>query len=263
MFNNPFSNNSQQDLSDYQTVADAIAWAGTSQSTLGFTAGGNISVGTDGNVLSFTSNNYGTYGTARFGSDTAYTDYEIDGQRRAYGNAVVWEDIIMPLAGTPTAPGKVPVLAAYGTAGLIQVRTLANDTGASIDEMHFAIEFPHNWTENSLVYPHLHWVPMAETAGTVVFQLNYAISDMRSLTLTENTLEFHGTTDGSDKWRHKFANSTAPLDLTGYHIGANMACRLFRDGNHATDDLAATVGVLTLGIHYPVDSDGSREIATK
>lgn len=249
---------------DNQLVYNEVdGWMGTKQDTIGLISLGNTTLSTNGNVLTFQSNTYMTAGTARIGNEFGYTDFNHSGQRVAIGTASVWNDMMMPLDGVNNG-ANAAVYASFGTSGVLKVRTFADASGASIDDMYVNIELPHDWEEGTVVYPHLHWCPMDQTAGTIVVQANYGLTHQGiSAAPEEGTLEFHGTCGVGEMWYNKFANSTASLDLTGYDIGSQIIFRLFRDGNHASDNYAGAVGLFTLGIHYECDSDGSKSIATK
>lgn len=210
-----------------------------------------------------------TMGSARIGDSENYTDISNTGQRTSIGSACLWESLVLPMYGSP-AGTKEAVYSTYGTDGVMRIRQLGNSTGTDIDEIFGMMQMPHRWKEGSSAYPYIHWCPMDDTAGTVVFQVNYATVRFEDgITAEEGTLEFHGTCDTNEKWIQKkcipsivstggsLVNGEVPME--GSLIATSIMLRIFRDGNHAVDDYEGAVGVKAFNIIYEADGDGARE----
>jgi len=120
-------------------------------------------------------------------------------------------------------------------------------------------EIPHNAKLTATLYPHLHvFLKAAESAGTTgaAFTVYW---ELRQTT---------GTTSGSVVLTATSANLSGNAhkvnvyDNTGFtgptELGANLALKIARTAGDAGD-----VIVMTYGVHYLVDSAGSRQIGTK
>jgi len=109
------------------------------------------------------------------------------------------------------------------------------------------------------IYPHLHiFLKNGESAGTtgVQFTVYWA--------MRENGTKITGSTilSATSAELTTSPNSLGLYNLAGFagptHIGAQLALRIARTGGNAGD-----VVVMTYGIHYPIDTIGSRQLGAK
>ena len=191
--------------------------------------------------------------TAKFGTATSYTEFEADGTIRFGGDATVWEDLNFDpeRSGGPVAtrPGEVTVNNVF----------YVEFAGGNNELCGAGEECPHNAQLGQTWYPHLHaFLKPSEAAGTtgVTFTIYW---ELRTST---------ATTNGSVPLTITSAELTANPhqifveDSTGFAgptvLGAQLALTRARTGGDAGD-----VIVTTYGVHYPIDTIGSRTISSK
>ena len=138
----------------------------------------------------------------------------------------------------------------------------------SEEEIYFTIQLPHRYKEGTDVCPHVHWCPASNGTGTqkVSWGLEYTWSNIGSVFGSTTTI--YGNTSYPDETlvanKHYLTDFT-DIDGTGQTISSMLSCRLFRDatGAGATDDYADDAGLLEFDLHYQIDTQGSREEASK
>ena len=186
-----------------------------------------------------------------------YSEFESDGTLVAHGNATCWDDIA--LAATALGVGATaPDLVNINGSG-IYLR--AFDGLATTEQLFGSFEIPHDYAEGTDLIPHIHWMPTTAGAGTVRFYVDYWRVDGPSTYApsTPTTIYAEGTTN-STAWE-AFRTDTNTISGTGITIGDQVAFRLYRDPSQ--DTYGADAAVLTFGIHYQINSLGSRQITIK
>jgi hypothetical protein len=154
-----------------------------------------------------------------------------------------------------TPPDQIPL-----NGGTVQVR--AFDGAAITEQLFFATEYNHEAKEDSDIQFHVHWSPTTAAAGDVKWQLTYHWVNIDGAFGAETTISVTQAAGGVAWKANKISFPT--VDGTGMQIGSQIIGRLFRDPTDAADtygDDAAITG--TFGIHYLVDTDGSRAIGSK
>jgi len=180
----------------------------------------------------------------------AYNANEVSG---IYGGEV-WDDLNFD----PSASG--------GPAVSVPDYVIINDTvyreftNANNQICGAGEEVPHGAKLNATFYPHLHcFLKTGENAGStgVTFTIYWQLREVGGL-ITSGSVPLTATSA-------QLAAESAKLDLydnTGFagstKLGGQIALTLARTAGDAGD-----VIVLTYGIHYPLDSVGSRLITTK
>lgn len=194
-------------------------------------------------------------------STTDYSEFEADGTLKFTGNATVFKDINMGAAvltkPAATAPDEVNFVDEAGA-----------DTG--IASLGFAIgekvsgnfEMQHDYKEGSDITFHVHWQGVTVPAGgtdNVKWQLEYTIAQAGTTLNAITTIVVETTFDT----QYEFKN-TAFVAITGtnFNIEDQFLFTLTRIAASA-DDYAGDAIVATVGIHYELDTVGSRQILAK
>ncbi len=250
--------------------------------TIAFTAGlgGNAANGTtnnggDGGDINFKPGAKGTGSTAdgadgviTLGDGTNEVQVSLTGDMSFKGTATVWKDINLgaALLARPAAsqPSEANFLDEGG--GDTGITTLAYAVG---EKASGSFEMQHDYKEGSSFTFHVHWQGIAAPSGTdnVQWRLTYTL--MRDLT----TLDAATIIDSPDtpidtqyeSYKSDFAaidGSTAGNNGTPVQIEDQLLFTIERVA--ATGDAyAGTALVATVGMHYELDTVGSRTISAK
>jgi hypothetical protein len=162
------------------------------------------------------------------------------------------------LAGNPgVTPGKDAFVDEAGLATGIFTYSFAEDEG-----VHGSMEIPHDYKEGTNLVFHVHWQGIAAPTGTdnVQWRLIYTIAR------DGTTLDAAVPVDSADTpfaTRYQFKRTDiATITGTNIKIGDQLLFSLLRV--LATGDAYAGDALLaTAGIHYQVDTLGSRTISAK
>ena len=203
----------------------------------------------------------------KFGDGTNYATFEADGTLVLYGNATVWDDIMIPGLST-RANTNAPNFDIFMNNTYINYFVDAGSN--SENQVFFTVQFPHSWA-GTTIHPHIHWSPETDpgTGGAVVrWGLEYTWVEYNPT--TPNT--FPGTSivhidapcaAGSQK-KHLIASfaDIIPSELQN-GISSMMVCRLFRNSSAGTDTYAGRAAFLQFDIHFEKNTEGSRSEFTK
>lgn len=172
-----------------------------------------------------------------------------------YGAGRTWQDIIVPgnqFRVGSTAPG----FNAY-KAGLYLYQFAVND------EVHFSFEIPHDWTPGTVLKPHIHWLlPGLETGNvSVKWELVYSVGNYNQTFSSAQTISKNDTTNiYPDKHIITQIGTIPTIYLND--VGDVVVCRLRRIA--ATGSAPGTAPmVVSIGIHYMQNSNGSKKELTK
>ncbi|MBN1226124.1 MAG: hypothetical protein JXA79_03980 [Deltaproteobacteria bacterium] len=189
----------------------------------------------------------------RIGGDVNFTEFEADGTMEMNGNATVWEDLNFD---PDTSGGPAVSLPDYVTINNVIHRefTSANNQLCGDGE-----EMPHKYKLSSTIYPHIHvFLKSGEGAGTTGAAFTF-YWELRQTT---------GTTSGSVVLTATSADLAANphkvdvYDNTGFagaaELGSQLTVTLARTAGDAGD-----VIVTTYGVHYEIDTVGSRTLTSK
>ena len=186
-------------------------------------------------------------------ADGNYTEIESDGTVKFNGDATVWDDLNFD---PDESGGPTVTLPDYVTINNVIHREF---TSANNQLCGAARELPHEYKLSSTMYPHIHvFLKAGESAGTtgVTFTFYW---ELRQTT---------GVTSGNVSLSATSAQLTANSSLFTIHdgtgfagsaeLGSQLAVTIARTAGDAGD-----VVVTTYGIHYEIDTVGSRTRLTK
>jgi len=195
------------------------------------------------------------------GGTTDYSEIETDGTLVFNGAATVWKDINLAgyLLAKPaaSAPDEDTFVDENGNDTTIE--TYAFAVG---EKVHGGFELQHDYKEGSDFTFHVHWQGVAAPTGTdnVQWRLNYIVA--RDGTTINAAVEIDSPDTPIDTQYGSYRTDFAAITGTDFKIGDQFMFTLTRVT--ATGDAYAGDALIeTAGIHYEVDTVGSRLITTK
>jgi hypothetical protein len=198
--------------------------------------------------------------TPAFGT-TGKTTFESTGHQVMTNDATVWEDANFDPTML-TGGGNLPSQILFASTSLL----IAGFSGSQTDIVYATIEIPHcaklNAPGETTVKCsfHAHLYPTDTAGGNTRWGLEYLFTK-EGVAVTTSTTIYKTVTLGTAAWAKQsfaFDDITVPEEL-----GSQFHWRFFRLGRNALDTSTADVAVGTVGLHYEIDSIGSRQILTK
>lgn len=177
------------------------------------------------------------------------TDRYITGTER-------WDDLRVAAASlNPTGQAAPPTLNQNN--GLLEFAAAATNVIA------FQVQMPHAWREGTAVRPHVHWRKKTQGAGNVLWRLNYEFANVGAVytdTLAEvdSTSTVADTPDDGAALRH-LITAFGSASMTGKTVSAVGFFVLSRIGGDVLDTYAGVAQVLSIDLHYQLDSMGSMQ----
>ena len=172
------------------------------------------------------------------------------------GDGRMWLDFNFGVNSLTRGAGAPDLINVAGT----DIETLGFDGINTTEEVSIVLEMNHNWAEETLIKPHVHWYPTTTDQGNVNWQLEYVFVAMGAVVGASTTINIIQAAAGV-AWTHQLA-AFADIDATGLLIGTQLHVRLFRDPTDS-DTYAADAALATFGLHVLIDSLGSREVFAK
>ena len=199
-------------------------------------------------------------GDSSAGAPTNYSKFEADGTLEFNGAATVFKDINIgagTLSGPPgLQPGIVNFIDEAGADTGIATFGLAVGEGLS-----GFVEMQHDYKEGSDIVFHVHWEGIAAPTGTdkVQFQLTYTMAK-NDATLDAPTVI---TIEADFDTQYEIKNTAfAAITGTNFNIEDQFLFTLQRIAASA-DEYGGEALIATVGIHYEVDTVGSRQVLVK
>ena len=194
-----------------------------------------------------------------------YSEFEQDGTLEFNGTATVFDDVFIPFDSAKVPAVNNPTWASF--VGNLNAYTFNTD-----DYLEVTGEIPHGYKAGSDLEFHIHWATngLEGTARAVKWEIEYSIADVDILdgigdafpVPTVESLDIVIPLNTPDI-SHMYSAITTDTAGT-YAFGALVKARVRRKANtHANNEPAADPFGLQLGIHYEMDTVGSRTISTK
>lgn len=199
-------------------------------------------------------------GQAWFGGASNYSHFEADGTLVFNGNATVWKDINLGSALLTKPAASAPDTDEFKDEGGndIGVETYAFAPGEKVSGN---FELQHDYKEGSDIAFHVHFQGIAAPTGTdkVKWQLIYTVAK------TAETLDAATTivkeVDFDTQYEFLRANF-ATITGTNFTIEDQFLFQLSRITASA-DEYGGDALIATVGLHYKLDTVGSRIVNTK
>jgi hypothetical protein len=202
--------------------------------------------------------------TATIGGESNYTEVESDGTIKHVGTATVYNDINTGINPRNTGAGR-PTLSSF--VGNLQEFKFAINDFADVTP----IEFLHGWKEGSQIEFHCHWATGGVNDATVrgvKWEIEYTwanISGGGSPEEMSSTTVISAETSiasGQAAKTHKYT-SVGTLTPAGGKIGAQLCFRIKRIASVTNTAPTDDPFLLSIGIHYEIDTAGSRTTSSK
>lgn len=175
---------------------------------------------------------------------------------RGYHDTTVWDDVILlpdTIQGGTARPDKITLVGNIDAYGF---------NGASItEEMSSSFEMPHTYKVGTDLRPHIHWCPSNTNSGSVKWQLEVTTAGVGVAFPSTTTVTATQASDETDR-AHQVIEFDV-IDGTNINIGDITGFRLFRDPTDGADTYGSDAIFLSLGFHYEIDGDGSRQVFVK
>lgn len=188
----------------------------------------------NGNYAEFNSNGFLTF----YGSARPYRDFNF-----GYGS----------LGTGATAPDPIALNAST-------IRIYGFDGNVTTEQVFASLELDHDWAEGTILYPHVHWCPSSNNAGTVQWSIDYIICSDDTVAGAAVTTTVTQTSPGV-AWTQKRADFSPTIATTGLKIGTQLSIRLYR--NPGNDSYPDDAGLITFGLHVILNTLGSSQLGTK
>jgi hypothetical protein len=128
------------------------------------------------------------------------------------------------------------------------------------DIVYGSFEIPHGYKEGTDLEIHLHWSPSSTNTGNCVFNFAYTLAGMGSATFgAEQTKTLTQAGSGTIN-RHQYMTGNTLISGVGVGIGTIIAFALSRPTG---DAFSGDAFVHSIGIHYEIDTMGSRQRSAK
>jgi hypothetical protein len=189
-----------------------------------------------------------------------YSEFEADGTLQFIGDATVWKDINIGSGFVQLPAASAPSITTFldNVGADTDIATLQFAVGEKVGS---TIELQHDYKEGSDFTFHIHFQCDAAPTGTdyVKWQIDYTIvRDGTTMSpVTSITIEVAVDTQ-YEQVRADWAASSG----TGLQIGDQISFKLSRIAA-VGDAYTGTAKLKTVGIHYEVDTVGSRTIGAK
>ena len=175
---------------------------------------------------------------------------------KGFHSDVAWDDIILSpdvIQGGATRPDRITLIG--------NIDAYAFNGSTTVEEMSSSFEMPHDYKVGTDLRPHIHWCPSDTNAGDVKWQLEITIAGKDIAFPTVTTISAIETSNQVDR-AHQVVEFDV-IDGTNINIGDITGFRLFRDPTDAEDTYGSDAIFLSLGFHYEIDGDGSRQVFIK
>ena len=195
------------------------------------------------------------------GGTTNYTAIDSGGFMEAKGSAIAYKDINMAgyLLGKPasSAPGIVTFVDENGADTTIETYGFAVD-----EKVHGGFELQHDYVEGTDLVFHVRWQGITAPTGTdnVQWRLNYIL--MRDGTTLNAAVAIDSPDTAFDTQYESVRTDFAAITGTNFLIGDQFMFTLTRVASTG-DAYAGEALIATAGIHYQVNTIGSRAITSK
>ena len=191
---------------------------------------------------------------------TNYSEIETDGTLEFHGNATVWKDINLGAALLTKPAASAPDTDEFkDEAGAdTGIETYAFAPGEKVSGN---FEIQHDYKEGSDLVFHIHWQGIAAPTGTdkVKWQLIYTVAKVDATLDAATTI----TAESDFDTQYEFVRTDfAAIVGTNFNIEDQVLFQISRV-NASANEYGGDALIATVGIHYEIDTIGSRQINTK
>lgn len=170
----------------------------------------------------------------------------------------VWQDVNIPagaLSLGASAPDSISILSSGNIQGL------GFNGNATTEEVHGSGEIIHDRKDGTDIHFHVHWMPTNANAGNVKWNLEYSWTNQDGTFSAPTTISIVDAAD-TTAWKHSIAVFPA-IDGSAINVNNAIVFRLYRDPTDGDDTYGGDAALIQVGIHYEVNTMGSRQVTSK
>lgn len=180
-----------------------------------------------------------------------------DSVGQGFHDEVVWDDIILNPESLGTGASAPDLTTFVGN-----TRAYAFNGATTLEQLYGSFEIPHGYKEGTDLRPHIHWSPTTAGTGNVKWQMEYVMAKVdQTFTTSTTTITAIDSTNAISN--QHLAVEFGMMSGIDVKIGEVCRFRLFRDPTDVLDTYGADAALMSLGIHYEIDGDGSRTTFVK
>jgi hypothetical protein len=165
-------------------------------------------------------------------------------------NVIGWDDITADLGSGKIAGANTPTWGTFRDG----IDAYAFATGA-LNELWITFHVKHDYSDGTLVYPHVHWAPTTTDTGVVRWGFEYTVQkghDQGAFPAS-TTVYVETNVSSSSQYQH-FISEVADADaFDAFEADTLVLMRVFRDGGHGNDTFGAAVSAFTADLHFQKD----------
>lgn len=165
----------------------------------------------------------------------------------------VYNDII--IQGLNLRVGATPPTLAAFQDSIYAMKFIDGQT----DIVYDSFELPHDYKEGTDLELHLHWSPSTTDTGDCVFNFAYTIAGVNGTFGAEAVKTFTQAGSGTVN-KHQYVSGNTVISGTGLTIGTIIVFALSRPTG---DSFTGDAFLHSVGVHYQIDTIGSRTAAAK
>ena len=174
----------------------------------------------------------------------------------------VWDDLRVPLNTTRKGEANKPTFDQVLDDGSGSVGVYGEKFDPDTrQDVFFTIQMPHGFSYGTTIRPHIHWMPLTDDSGNVVFEFEYTLADIGNPfddTITDEVT----VPSGGNQYEHKmtyFADITPNFES----VSGMWICRVSRKADDAADTYSGDVCIIEFDLHLQFDQPGSRQETEK
>lgn len=169
----------------------------------------------------------------------------------------VYEDLRTPASGTNIGAANDPQFLSWldNGAGSVGVYCWQFRPNVS-EELFFTVQLAHSWLEASALQPHIHWVPLTNAPGDVIWNLEYTVATPNAV-FPSTTIDSVTSSAVGVANTHQIS-SWANIPMPSNKISTVLSCRVVREGTDPADTFPDNAGLLEIDFHIKLNTPGSK-----
>ncbi len=173
---------------------------------------------------------------------------QVDLSSLTFDGAAGWDDMIGSLAAGNTTNTNDPTWAAF-RGGVYAWRFSAT----VLNEIWISFHINHEYSPDTVIYPHIHWSTAGTNTGTVRWGIEYTVAKGydRDTFPAPTTIYLEQAASGT-AYRHMIVEASLANAIPTTHLETDsiVMMRVFRDGAHANDTCTDPAFGLFCGLHF-------------
>lgn len=198
------------------------------------------------------------YGVKKYGTTTNNVQIDRTNGIVLNGTTTCWDDITVAFASGVSGVSGYPTFNADSLSYNWQVDT----TGVSKCIQYYLIEMPHNWKEGTNIHPHVHY-KYTTGQGTPTFVVKYKWFNLNTKQSTAwSWIRLSGNAWSPSNYVFNLVEDINDIGIsaTGKTLSSMLKIQLYL---YTTSGVTKTCDAFNFGIHYEIDSFGSKEEIVK